>query len=422
MELSEFIALHKDEDTAWLVLHRDRWPDVDVALAAESIAARRKLRTKVPEWYANPALVFPSALSAEQCSSTATAAFKAEIAATAAAGGPIADLTGGLGVDTWQFSLTSSSTIYYNEASPALAEAAARNFSILGRHDIRTSAVSVGAENIRDLLRQMAPGLVYMDPARRDVAGRKVFRLEDCSPDVLTLKDAVLERCPMLLKLSPMADITLICRQLGNVKQIWAVQSAGECRELLVLMEPGFEGECRISAADALTGAEFSFMPSEEKSAPQAMVPDSCHLNGAYFFEPGSALMKTAPWRLLCTRFGLQALGKDVHCYIGKEPCAELAAMGKWFTIRDVAGFGKKGMALFAKKYPQAAVTARALPQETDAIRSRMALGDSGEGHIFALGTALGRLLLYCEPLSQSMLSGPSLNSRSMMESPSVKP
>ena len=78
----DFIVAHENDDLAALVLHRDRWPDVDVALAAECIAARRKLRLKVPEWYADPALVCPVALSAEQCSSTATAAHKAMVAAT----------------------------------------------------------------------------------------------------------------------------------------------------------------------------------------------------------------------------------------------------------------------------------------------------------------------------------------------------
>ena len=78
MNLREFIVEHENDDLAALVLQRDRWPDVDVALAAECIAARRKLRLKVPEWYADPALVCPVALSAEQCSSTATAPWAVE--------------------------------------------------------------------------------------------------------------------------------------------------------------------------------------------------------------------------------------------------------------------------------------------------------------------------------------------------------
>ena len=80
MTLPEFIAEHENDDLAALVLQRHRWPDIDVSLAAECIASRRKLRSKVPEWYADPSLVCPVALSAEQCSSSATAAYKAAVA------------------------------------------------------------------------------------------------------------------------------------------------------------------------------------------------------------------------------------------------------------------------------------------------------------------------------------------------------
>ena len=83
MTLPEFILKYENEDPASLVLHRDRWPDIDVALAAECIASRRKLRLKVPEWYADPSLICPIALSAEQCSSTATASYKATVARSA---------------------------------------------------------------------------------------------------------------------------------------------------------------------------------------------------------------------------------------------------------------------------------------------------------------------------------------------------
>ena len=83
MTLPEFILKYENEDPASLVLHRDRWPDIDVALAAECIASRRKLRLKVPQWYADPGLVCPVAISAEQCSSTATASYKAAVARSA---------------------------------------------------------------------------------------------------------------------------------------------------------------------------------------------------------------------------------------------------------------------------------------------------------------------------------------------------
>lgn len=392
MELHEFILQHENDDTAALVLARDRWPGVDVALAAACIEARRKLRDKVPEWYADPRLVFPSPLGAEQCSSTVTARFKARIAAEAAGPlGRIADLTAGLGVDSWQFSLVAGEVLC-NEMQPVLHEAAKRNFALLGCGNVRFSRTEVTPENIASVLDAFSPSLVFMDPARRS-GGRKVYRLQDCSPDVLALKDAVLERCPLFLKLSPMADISLICKELGQVREMWAVQSGGECRELLALLVPGFSGDCRITAADAGGGASLSFFPAEERDA-QAQAVTSVNDIRGFLFEPGPALMKAGAFRLPCARFGLKGLGGGCHYYLSDSPLQEPGGLGKWFRIEKAAPFGKAAMKEFAALWPDAEVTSRAMPLSSDELRSRMKVRCGGPVHIFALGTAAGRLLI----------------------------
>ena len=86
MEWKDFILQHDGDDLTRLVLSREKYPDVDVALSATTIECRRKLRDKVPEWYAHPELILPIRLSAEQCSSTPTARYKAFVAATAPEG------------------------------------------------------------------------------------------------------------------------------------------------------------------------------------------------------------------------------------------------------------------------------------------------------------------------------------------------
>ena len=63
-----------------------------------------KLRAKLPHWAEVQAAV-PSQLSLEQCSSEAAALYKASLAEQLTKGeGSIADLTGGLGVDSWALS------------------------------------------------------------------------------------------------------------------------------------------------------------------------------------------------------------------------------------------------------------------------------------------------------------------------------
>ena len=79
MTFADFILQHASDDPVRLLLSRDKYPDIDIDLAVTTLEVRRKLRTKVPEWYAVPSLVYPSRLSGEQCSSSGTARYKASL-------------------------------------------------------------------------------------------------------------------------------------------------------------------------------------------------------------------------------------------------------------------------------------------------------------------------------------------------------
>jgi hypothetical protein len=79
-QLAKFVSEHIDDDTSRLLLARGKWPEIDMDLAVNCIESRRKLKGKVQEWYDNKSLIFPARLSAEQCSSSATGAYKAELA------------------------------------------------------------------------------------------------------------------------------------------------------------------------------------------------------------------------------------------------------------------------------------------------------------------------------------------------------
>ncbi len=187
MEWVDFILAHEGDDLGKLALARERYvtevEDFDLALT--TLEVRRKLREKVPQWYAIPALRYPLRVSGEQCSSTETARYKATVAA-AAAKGCLADLTGGLGVDSWAFAQVFD-RVLYNEMRPELADAARHNFAALGLSDVTLSCAELVAGKLPLILGSFHPDILFLDPARRASDGRKVFRLEDCQPDVLQL-------------------------------------------------------------------------------------------------------------------------------------------------------------------------------------------------------------------------------------------
>ena len=135
--LLEFVQTNIQADTSRLILDRDKWPGIDMDIAVNCIESRLKLKGKVREWYENPRLIFPLKLSAEQCSSTATGIYKSGLALRIADGSPfrLADLTGGLGVDSWYFS-QKASQVWYHEMQEKPCVAAEHNFQSLNAENI----------------------------------------------------------------------------------------------------------------------------------------------------------------------------------------------------------------------------------------------------------------------------------------------
>lgn len=410
-KLAEFISSHMNDDISRLLLARSKWPEIDMDIAVNSIESRRKLKGKVQEWYDNHSLIFPIRLSAEQCSSSATAHYKAALAERIALASPdsgadwrIADLTGGLGVDSWFFS-KKASEVLYNEMQTVLCEAAGHNFKALGGSNIRISnnAVGNGPSELSPsaLLSEFCPDIVYMDPARRGEGGRKVFLIEECTPDVLTLKDEIFGIARhILIKLSPMADISMVCERLGTrCREVHAVAAGGECKELLIWMDREWKDELSIHAVElqgdypASEPAVFCFRPSEERT-PATMPIGGRH----YLFEPGKALMKSGAFNLIGTRYGIAKLGKSTHYYIfdDQEKIQILKGLGKVFEIIRYESLDKRTMKAACCDFPKAEVTARNIPMDTDTLRKRLGVTSGDDAHIFGLKSDSEGNLLLC--------------------------
>ena len=384
MEFAKFILKHEGEDTARLALSRARYAAEveDLDLALHTLECRARLKNKLPEWYALPGLHYPSRLSAEQCSSSETARYKASIATGSS---HIADLTGGLGVDSWAFAQVAREVLY-NEMQPGLAVAAEHKFRELGIGNIKVQNQEVKPGNLKELLGGFRPDLLYLDPARRAADGRKVFRLEDCRPDVLQLLPELLEvSARILVKLSPMADIDLVCKQLGCVKEVHVVAAEKECKELLLLLERGYAGK------PALTLFESGYV-MQVGEAPPAVYAARVE-PGQFLFEPGKALLKAGAFTLPC-RYGLQKLSPHTHLYVSEGPEESLKPFGKWFIIKEVLPFDKRSFRDLGKRYPRAEVTARDLPMSSEELRARTGCRSGGTVHIYGVRSLEGPVLI----------------------------
>lgn len=462
----KFIVENGNADTVRLVMACKEWPvpeDAELAeldaksLAVNTIEGRRRLRKKLPEWVARTGLVYPSSLCAEQCSSSDTARYKASIVqrifneyvgtvasmvgdpcrttgsatkgtesvpdknspttrnqsvtelaeVTIPSRGKVADLTGGLGVDSWAFSEVAEEVLY-NEMNPALAAAARHNFKALGVTNIFIKNSEATSDSLKDIFGDFRPDVIFLDPARRDSAGKKVFLLEDCSPDVLKILPELLGISRfVLLKLSPMADITMAVERLDRtyeeylekasgkgwngqwVREVHVVASGGECKELLILLDgewnEGYSLTCRED------GKTLTFKPEEITKA-KAGYPDSTFAR--IIFEPGKSLTKAGVSNAICERFGLVKLARFTHLYTISEPLSDseseqrtapLKDFGKVFYVKEILPLNKSSMKDVGKRYPHSEVSAKNIPMSSDELRTRLKVKSGDDAHIFGV-------------------------------------
>ena len=338
----------------------------------------------------------------------------------------ILDLTGGLGVDSWAFSQVAQRVVYF-ERDAELAAAAERNFARLGADNIAVRCETVTPDT--DL---PEADLIYADPARRDAAGRKVFLLEDCTPDVLALLPLLLRKAPaVLLKLSPMADLAMLAERLAPaLREIHVVEAAGEVKELLcLLLRDASPTEAEIVVVRLPDAAGLRFRMGEERQA--AAVYAAGVQPGDILLEPCPALLKAGAFRLPCERWGLRKLAPSTHLYLSPlAPGTETApgvpgnpffdspgtetlpsVPGNHFfkerRVRAVLPFGAAAFKELRKRHPQAEITARNLPLGSDALRKKMGVAPGGDTHIFGCRLADGSaVLLACEAISSRSCSG----------------
>ena len=410
MSFADFILQHGSDDPVRLLLSRDRYPDVDIDLAVNTLEVRKKLRTKVPEWYAVPSLVYPFRLSGEQSSSSVTARYKARVALRHSGQSEgtlrVADLTGGMGVDAWAFSQVAE-VVLYNEMQVELVRATELNFRELGVENVRFRNLLVEPGKVREVLDGFEPDVIYLDPARRAEDGKKVFLIEECRPDVLGLLQELFAASRyVLLKLSPMADITMALKRLGHVREVHVVSTGGECKELLFLLDRDWEGECSTYVVEDDAVMEIPGQAGNDEAplvipgeAKESVLSTGAKRSGEIFlFEPGKSLLKAGAFSLPCARFGMKKLGTHTHLYVSGTVPEGLKPFGKWFEVLRVLPLNNRTMKEAGKRYPQAEVTARNVPMTSDLLRKKTGCASGGDIHLFGVrmdgGSGAGNYLI----------------------------
>lgn len=374
-DIQRFLREHVLDDPYQLALQAHHYPDLPMSAIAEQLQARKKAQHKLPEWYATEGLVFPPALSMEQCSSETTARYKGSLLR----GQRLVDITGGAGVDTYYLSQLFTQADYV-EQNEALAQLAKHNFSALGASSVLVHAVSAEAF-LNDLPEPV--DTIYLDPARRDTQARRVFQLADSTPNVLELQNELLSKAAtVLLKTAPLLDLQATVQELKNVSQVHVVAVRNEVKEVLYRMDRGHLGEPAITAINLQSSSEepFSFFRTEETRA-EVTYADPL----TYLYEPHAALMKAGAFKLIALRFGLSKLHPNTHLYTSTELVPHFP--GRTFRCQAVVPYQKKAVRKLLSE-PKANITTRNFPDAVASVRKKLGLADGGEVYLFAVRLA----------------------------------
>lgn len=406
---ADFASANADIPCDRLLLNAAKWPDIDMRLVASTLEARRRLKGKVPEWASDSRLVFTASLPAEQCSSSLCARYKASLVRKLGCKAA-ADLTGGMGVDSWQLR-TACSELHYFERNTLLAAATRYNFGVLGITGVTFSDTEITAANImEEVIGRYSPDLIYIDPARRGRDGRRVFALTDYEPDIFTVKDTILRHCPrILVKISPMEDPDAIFRAVPECCGIHIVSTGNECKELLLVIDAGvpvLPPEQRPRTAVTIgSGGEsaLTLTKASEAAAAPAMLADISQLApGAYIADPSRSVLKAGAYNTFAAVTSSVKLDPSTHLYLLPEGSSLPNGMARMFRIIDCARLDKQGIRKMASLAPTAEITAKNLPLDTEGLRRRMKTKAGGPYHIWGCRAAGENILILTEPVSPS--------------------
>jgi hypothetical protein len=365
----QFIRENLNTDVPTLALKKAP-VGTDVSLALRQIAARQLLQKKVPQWAENEDLLFPVHLSIEQCSSEAAAKYKAGLLD----GYTFADLTGGLGIDTFYISQRFRQTDYV-EMQTELCDLARHNFAIL------KADVKVLNETAEDYLKRCEPkDCIFIDPARRDEHGRKTISISDCTPDVAALQDLLRQKAKrVLIKLSPMLDISKALEELCHVKEVHVVAVANECKELDFIMERDYQGEVHFVCVNLMTNQqELCFTMAEERNSTTRLADGVMK----YLYEPNPALMKAGCFKLLTACFDVYKLHRNSNLYTSDRLILDFP--GRVFEVQDWAPYNKKVKSTLLADVKKASVAVRNFPLSVAELRKNLKIADGDENYVFA--------------------------------------
>lgn len=385
-EVQSFINSHINEDVTKLLLKGNLINGVNTKAIVEQIEAKQKSKNKLPTWFHIKGIYFPHKLSIEQTSSEITARYKAKLIF----GDSIVDITGGFGVDSYYFSKQFSNVIHC-EINKELSSIVAHNSNVLKSSNIDFVPMD-GIAFLKSDKRHF--DWIYIDPSRRHDQKGKVFFLEDCLPNVPEHLDFLFSKTEqIMIKTSPLLDISVGLKALKHVASIHIVSIKNEVKELLWILKKDHSDSIKICALNSIDDKEdhFSFDLDEEQFAnPTYSAPL------LFLYEPNVAIYKSGAFKLVSAKLNVHKLHINSHLYTSENL---IPFPGRRFKIDKILPHNRK---LLKKELSaKANITSRNFPETVQNIRKKYGIKEGGEKYVFFTTNHLNeKIVLFCSKVN----------------------
>lgn len=370
-EVQDFISANLETDLHALLLKKTPFPEVSIQDIARQVKGRKVAARKFP-FLQKEGIIFPPNLNLEQASSQATAHYKA----TNLQGKRFLDLTCGFGIDAW-FLSSQFEEVTLVEQHTELLDTVKHNWGVLGR---KATFINETLEKFLERNTQRFD-TVYLDPARRDGKNNKKFLLGDLTPNLLEIQDQLLTISDrIIIKLSPLIDISYLRSVLRNVAKIEIIAVRNEVKELVVYLEAA-KKKTKVVCVNLESGEQdFDFNPDEETSAVSVYsAPER------YLYLPNSAVLKSGAFNLIAERFSLKKLHPNTHFYTAQDLQPEFPGRIMQVEVVDAKTI-KKG-----EKYN---IVSKNHPLSPDEIRRKYKVLDGGSSYLIFTQSVAGKIIL----------------------------
>ena len=249
---------------------------------ASQVKYLQRSKSKLPRLYEARGIIPDRAF--EQSSSDECAAAKR------LEGGRLLDLTCGLGIDSSRFAERFERVVAV-ERDEVLSDVVRENMRRMGIANVEVVTASAEDYLQQALERGERFDWVYADPDRRTADGRRVVRLEDCSPNMVELMPLIgrlTER--VAIKNSPLFDVDEAFRLFGKCG-VEVISLGDECKEVMIYAdgrEPMLAAEAIARGRVEVTLADLERYEAEREGVAKEFDAEAY----GYLVVPDVALLK----------------------------------------------------------------------------------------------------------------------------------